>query len=579
MASDVERNRCGGNNNINLGSQPHGLPSGTSAITEGEVLIESEFLELNDQLHYSKTVHILLTDEFVFVKEMRDRRDSEAHVLQYESAKTVMKCRRSDVTITLCNSCPFTFKAKWNKDTSPWKTYELCGKEEVWPKWLRSFNVEEPRGLEMIPSKSICEIGGDSDSDDCSEDDDGEDVQIPEHVLTHILAVDTISTWSVSMLNPSRVRRLAITQQRRPALPSLSSSNASELEDLFDNLNDGSLHRSNSHPRLSLVKPFRCSSLPNVGDLENVRVDTDLRIHECRTPGQSSVDDPNLKFNSSGLLIREGESSDKNVALATLQQRVEDLRARPTNLNFVRRGKGDEGVWEALTTPRHHRKHSLCLAMGNEANRIPMPSDSTKSSRLVRRSPVLNNKQDSSSWNKKIAVNHDNKTRDLSLSPKKTDLTRNIKHSLKSLRSDSLPSSRRPDLSHVTHSVSGTENKSSASRRLDFKDDMAVTLSESDQPPRKEKVKRFLSVLYKKRPKLRMQAAESDDSLKENDTRVRNVEGNLSSVEDFGVPNGVVGGVRRGGFSGNLPASKDKNSGLVSTKEEAVPPLHTKQGM
>lgn len=572
MASDVERNCCGGNNNIGLPT--HGLSGLTSTITDGEVLIESEFLELNNQLHYSKTVHILLTDEFVFVKEMRDRRDSEAHVLQYESGKTVTKFHRSDVTIKVCEGCPFTFKAKWSKEASTWKTYELCGKEEVWPKWLRSFNVDEAQGLEMIPSNAICEIGGDSDSDDYSEDDDGEDVQIPEYTLT--LAVDrTISTWSVSMLNPSKVRKLAVTQHHRPALSSLASSNASDLEDMFDNLNAGSLYRSNSHPRLSLVKPFRCPSLPNVVDLQNVRVDTDLRIHECRTRGQSSADKPNLKLNSSALLVREGESPDKNAALATLQQRVENLRAHPSNLNFVRRGKGDEVAWESLTTPKHHRKHSLCLAMGNEANRIPMPSDS--SSRLVRRSPVLNNKQDLSQENKKMAVNHDTKTQGCSLNPKKSDLSRNIKHLSK--RSDSLPSSRRPDLSHVVQSIQERENKTGTARRLDFKDDMAVTLSESDQPPRKEKIKRLWSVLYKKRPKLRMHIADSDDSLKENNTSIRNNEGSSSSVGDSDVQNGVVRGVRRGGFSGNFTASKDKVSGLVSTKEERVTtPVPSKQG-
>ena len=573
MASDVERTNRGGNNNINLGPLPHGLPSGTSTITEGEVLIESEFLELNNQLHYSKTVHILLTEEFVFVKEMRDRRDSEAHVLQYESGKIVKKFRRSDVAIKICDGCPFTFKAKWSKDTSIWKTYELCDKEEVWPKWLRSFNVEEPRGLKAIHSHAICEIVDDSDSDDGSEDDDGEDVQIPEYTLP--LAVDrTISTWSVSMLNPSKVRRLAITQHHRHTLPSLSSSNASDMEDLFDNLDGGSLYRSNSHPRLSLVKPFRCPSLPNVSDLENVRVDTDLRIPECRTRGQSSEDDPNLKLNSSALFSRDGKISNKRATLTSLQQRVESLRAHPTNLNFVRRGKGDEAAWDSLTTPKHQRKHSLHLAMGNEANRIPMPSD--PSSRVVRQSPVLD-KRELSRDNKKSSGTLEMKTRDSSLSPKKTDLTRNIKCS--SLRSDSLPTSKRPDLSHVVHSVSERENRTSAARRLDFKDDMAVTLNDNDQPPRKEKLKRFWSVLYKKRAKLRMHSAESDDSFKGNETSVRNNEVSSSSVWDSDASNGVVGGFRRGGLSGNFIAPNHKVSSLASTKEEVVTaPVQNKQG-
>ena len=139
MASDVERNCCGANNNINLSPLPHGFPSGTSTITDCEVLIESEFLELDNQLHYSKTVHILLTDEFVFVKEMRDRRDSEAYVLQHESGKTVSKFRRSDVVIKVCDGCAFTFKAKWSKETSV-PTFCHLGKDYRLWKMLKSFS-------------------------------------------------------------------------------------------------------------------------------------------------------------------------------------------------------------------------------------------------------------------------------------------------------------------------------------------------------------------------------------------------------------------------------------------------------
>ena len=579
MASEVaEANFRGANNNIR--SLRHGPSSGTTSfpITDGEVLIESEFLELNSQLHYSKTVDILLTDEFVFVKEMRDRRDSEAHVLQYESGKTVTKFHRSDVSIKVCEGCPFTFKARWSKESLLWKTYELCGREEVWPKWLRSFSVEEPRGHHMIPSNSICEIEGDSDSEDGSEDDDGEDVPFPEYTGTLTLSVDrTISMWSMSMLNPSNVRRLAITQHHRPSLSRLLSSNSSdEVEDLYDSLNTGSLYRSNSHPRLSLVKPFRCSSLPNVCDLDNVRVDSDLKNHGCRTRGETSADDSNRALNSSALLQREGEKHEKNLTLATLQQKVENLRAHPSNLNFVRRGKGDDPGWDSLATPRHRRKHSLDVAMTNEANRIPMPSDSGV--RLGARSPIFYRKL--SQETKITSSAQETKTPETPLSPKKTDLSRIIKQSAK--RCDSLPSSSRPDLSHVIHSERGSDSR--VARQLTFKDDMAMELSDSNQQPRKDKIKRFWTILYKKRPKLRMQRVDSEDSVKENDDNIRSGEGSSSSnVMDSDTPNGVdiVAGNRRGGFSGNFSSSKDKTSGLAVNKEEhrtGQTPVQSKQG-
>ena len=552
----------------------HGLSSGTTnlPITEGEVLIESEFLELNRHLHYSKTVHILLTDEFVFVKEMRDRRDSEAHVLQYESGKIVTKFRRSDVSVKVCEGCPFTFKARWSKETSLWKTYELCGKEEVWPKWLRSFNVEEPQGQRMIPSHSICEIECDSDSDDGSDDDDGEDVQIPE--CSFPLSVDrTISMWSMSMLNPSNVRRLAITQHHRPSVARLSRlvSNSSS-DDAQDVLNAGSLYRSNSHPRVSLVKPFRCSSLPHVGDLENVRVDSDLKNHGCRTRGETSADNSHHALSSEALLEREVDTP--NTTLATLQQRVENLRAHPSNLNFVRRGKGDgDPSWDSLATPRHRRKHSLDVALTNEANRIPMPSDS--GIRLGARTPLFYNKQEWAHDNKMTSTLHETNARETSLSPKKTN-----KPFAK--RSESLPSSRRPDLSHVTLPVSERESKEGVARQLDFKDDMAMGLSDSNQAPRKEKIKRFWTILYKKRPKLRVPLAQSDDSVKETDNNIRCAERSSLTVLDSDAPNGIIiSGNRRCGFSNSFSASNDRISGVASSKDNhrtVQSPMQGKQG-
>ena len=568
MASDVEAN-CRGKNN-NFGSMRHGPSSGTTnlPITDGEVLIESEFLELKSQLHYSKTVHILLTDEFVFVKEMRDRRDSEAHVLQYESGKIVTKFRRSDVSVKLCEGCPFTFKARWSKETSLWKTYELCGKDEVWPKWLRSFNVEEPQGQRMIPSRSICEIECDSDSDDGSDDDDGEDVQFPEYSFP--LSVDrTISMWSMpsmSMLNPSNVRRLAITQLHLPSVSRLSRlvSNSSS-DDAQDVLNAGSLYRSNSHPRVSLVKPFRCSSLPHVGDLENVRVDSDLRNHGCRTRGETSADDSNRALNSAALLEREVDTPHKNTTLATLQQRVEKLRAHPSNLNFVRRGKGDDPPWDSLATPRHRRKHSLDVALTNEANRIPMPSDS--GIRLGGRIPHFYYKQEQAHENKMTSALLETNTPDTLLRPK---------------RSESLPTSRRPNLSHLTRPVSERGSKEGIARQLDFKDDMAVELSDSNQAPRKDKIKRFWTILSKKRPKLRVATTESEDSGKETDNDIRSAEGNSLNVLDLDTPNGVTfAGNRRGGFSDNFSATKDIISGITSSKgnhRTVQTPMQSKQG-
>lgn len=112
-------------------------------IMEGEVLIESEFLELNSQYYYFKMVYILLMDEFVFVKEMRDFRELDIYVFQYELVKIVMKFLCLDVSMMVCQGSLFIFKVKWSKEVLLWKRYEFCGKEEVWLKWFWSFSVEE----------------------------------------------------------------------------------------------------------------------------------------------------------------------------------------------------------------------------------------------------------------------------------------------------------------------------------------------------------------------------------------------------------------------------------------------------
>lgn len=175
MVLDVEVNCCGKNNNIGL--MWYGLFSGVVnfLIIEGEVLIESEFLEFSSYFYYFKMVYILLMDEFVFVKEMRDCRDLEVYVFQYEFGKIVLKFCCLEISVKVCESCLFIFKVRWNKEILLWKIYEFCGKEEVWFKWLWSFNVEEFLGQCMIFFYSICEIECDFDFDD-SDDDDGEDV-------------------------------------------------------------------------------------------------------------------------------------------------------------------------------------------------------------------------------------------------------------------------------------------------------------------------------------------------------------------------------------------------------------------
>ena len=570
MASDVGWYFSGANDSNKVAPR-HALQARapTSPITESKVLIESEFLELNDHLQYSNTVHILLTNEFVFVKEMRDRRESEAFVLQYESAKTVSKFRRCDVHIRLYESCPFTFQAKWSKEATHWKTYELCGKEEVWPKWLRSFSLEETRCSQILPSSAICEIGGDTDSDDSTEDEDGdgEDVQLPKCTLP--LTVDrAISMWSVAMLNPSNVRRL----HNRSPLRTRSSDSSNDVDDLFDSLEPGSLYRSNSHPRVAVGIPFRYPSLPNVGGLENVHVDADLKI---RIRGQKKGEN---RTEDSTLLLRETESglcsNHKTSALVSLQERVENLRAHPSNLNFISKSRDGDLCWHAFPSSRYNRKLSLAIAMNSEANRIPMPSDASPDQN--KHGPVSDFKVKQSADNKQIEATCVTPKLDSQSSARKTDLAYFDRHSYK--RADSLPCPRQSDLSHAVPSIPGREGKGRVVKRLDFKDDMAVHLTNTAQKPRKDKVRRFWTILHKKRSKLRMPAIESDELVEKSDDK--NAAGIPSSVEDPDLARSS-NFVRRGGFSGSFSASKDMVSVTPSMEEPSplVSPVRSRQGM
>ena len=176
---------------------------------------------------------------------------------------------------------------------------------------------------------------------------------------------------------------------------------------------------------------------------------------------------------------------------------------------------------------------------------------------LHARTPLFYHKQEQADENKMTGTVHKTNTPETSLSPKKINKRLGK-------RSESLPSSRRPDLSHVTRPVSESGSKEGIARQLDFKDDMAVDLSDSNQGPRKDKIKRFWTILYKKRPKLRVPTAQSDDSVK-TDNDIRSAKRSSFSVLDSDTPNGVkIIGNRRGGLSNSLSVSNDKISGFTS---------------
>ena len=67
-----------------------------------------------------------------------------------------------------------------------------------------------------------------------------------------------------------------------------------------------------------------------------------------------------------------------------------------------------------------------------------------------------------------------------------------------------------------------------------------------------------------------MHGAESDDSLKENQTSIRNTQSSSSRVTDSDSHIGPGGGTRRGGLSGNFTTPNHRVSYLASAKEEGI---------
>jgi hypothetical protein len=435
-----------------------------SSLRQGDILIEGEFIELDDQLWFDKHVRILITSDFLYLTEKgsQNKIKNQAHVLQPEATKRVSKFHRTDIYIEIIEGCSYTFKAKWSKD-SRWKTYRLCGQvsESEWRKWMRSFHLSS-----MISRSEDFEIPPialpESENMDTSSSDDEEEEELDSEELAMPkclpLCVDrAMSMLSMTMLNPSNVRKLAITNlqqdinsMKRASLGTICSEN----EDVFEYLGTGSLLRSNSHPRLSYTKPFCTFSLMNISELNNVNIDDDLKIRKGIVES-GSLDLTLVQQIKSKTFGRQRKATKypPNITAAEviLQNRIAHLRSHPSNLNFVRRHLWDEKTL-SIPSPCHNRRLSLSLALNSDSNRIPQSTENPFGISPVKR-PLLRTES--------------SPARPIYLSPIKT---------------------------------TGTPNKRTpVARRLNFKDEVVVEEHGLDQKPQKAKVRRFWTILQKKR--------------------------------------------------------------------------------
>lgn len=417
----------------------------------GNVLLEGEFIELNDQLWFDKHVRILVTSEFLYLTEKGSKHQIKKHVLQPDPSKTVYKYDRSEIEYELIKGCLYTFKAKW-RDDEDWKTYRLCDQvsEQTWLKWLRCFKLWPIYSdYSSVPMASPESVHTDiSSSDDEEEDGEVEEVSLPSCLP---LCVDrAMSMLSMTMLNPSNVRKMAFSDihdknQRRPSLGTIGSEN----EDVFEGAETGNLFPSCSYPRLSFTKPFCTFSMMNISELENVNLDDDLK---SKKGPSESIDQDTVQQIKSKSVTKTRKNSKVQIVTAmeaTLQNRIDHLRAQPSNLNFARRHLWDEKTL-SVPTACHNRRLSLSLAFNSDSNRIPQSTDH------------------------------------LVFNPAKRALQRTESSPAKSII---MPK-------HCATPII----KTPVARRLNFKDDMAIDIANTDQKPaQKPKVRRFLTILHKKK--------------------------------------------------------------------------------
>ena len=507
-----------------------------TGVTDAQVLIEGDFIELDAQLRFVRDVHIFVSGEFVYVKELRNGRELKlAHLLQHGSGRALNKFRRSNVTIKVKKDCCQTFKAKWEAEGDQWKIYRMGKGNDAnsWSKWLRFFGVTQHTPLKRVPSLAVNEDFSDSSSEsDLSE---GEDEDIPAVLFRPLtLSVDrAISTWSMSMLNPSTVRKL----NRAPTVHSSLGTIGSENEDPSFSLDLEPLFRSNSIPRLSQTRSFRSPSLPDVSELQVTCVDANLwRSPENLKAKTSSGDSDDTRSGSSASehdsqpgATDPAEQPAKNVVL---QKKIETLRAETAKLNFVRKGRGSETTWDILMSP-YNRRYSLSVAMNNEANRIPLEDESSGEPR----SPL----SESSDSYSVCSLNSSNTSEQLKL----------------------------------------------VARQLNFDDESPSSIVESDQKTQPA-FRRIWTRLSKRRPKSRSESSWSPNQSPNQVEDTKTERKKSKSKEELSTPKltgFVVANIRRGGVSNNISGRKEgvmlSHVMKAESTEDASPPVspvHTKPG-
>ena len=312
-----------------------------------ECLYQGEFLQLDTELQYVRHARIFVMEDRIYLASL-EHEDGDC------SVNNCVEIPRSCVKIDFVKDSPYTFKLNVQNPENETNVYQLCDRQESWPEFLKSFNIEN-RAQEsterhrVLPKVTFdemedCISDSESECSSLSEGSSADDIGLPRcFTLCVGQGLGGVSTYNVNnammMMNPSHVRRLnKDTSTRRGSLDilGLPSCDSDEI-----------LRHSNSYPQLNFnSKTERSRSLPNLTDLDDVLVDEDLRhgslnrrkrngyVHNIHRHRGSDAEKATNFLSSVEYRTEYGKRHANNRRELRLNEEIRKLIAQPSSIKF-----------------------------------------------------------------------------------------------------------------------------------------------------------------------------------------------------------------------------------------------------
>ena len=310
---------------------------------DSECLYQGEFLQLNNDLQFVRHARMFVMRDRICLASV-DHEDGDC-----SSINNCLEISRSCVNIDFIKNSPYTFRLNVKYPENETNVYQLCDRQDSWPKFLKSFDlhdtVEESSNKQrVLPKVTFDEMDdyiSDSESEcsSLSEGSSGDDIGLPRCIGQCLGAMSIYNVNNaMMMMNPGHVRRLNKDTNRRGSLDFLGLPSSDSNE---------SLRHSNSYPQLNYnTKSELSRSLPNLTELDNVLVDDDLRcgsLHRPRRSGfgynthrhrKSHTDDRTNFLSSVEYRTEFGIRHANNRRELYLNEQIRKLIAQPSSIKF-----------------------------------------------------------------------------------------------------------------------------------------------------------------------------------------------------------------------------------------------------